>query len=228
MLILVTYLQLCIISSVISWNRYTSQTSYGDGDVLTLTQHRVYCNSGEVLTGFNIAQSGKNIYFQYNCQSSSSVINSQAYTKTTSWVSSADLYVIKSYTAHRISDIPIKCNNDCALQGFQLKSKSTSILDTYDIQFEYTCVPVKAKKNWSTNTARINGEFGGVEKLSPLSIDLPSYQALLGWKLNTEINWSWSDFYYVKYFRYDYDIVELRNMEQEILTYESDISKPTI
>jgi hypothetical protein len=218
---------LILITNVLNWNRRTSASSYSGGDVLSLTKHSVYCDSGEVLQGFDIAVSGSNIYFEYNCLKTASVLGSGT-TRYTSWVSSGDMYVFKSNSAHRISDIAVICGINEALQGFQLKSRVTSILDTYDIQFQLSCVPVKAVKTYSGVTSRINGGFGGVEKLAPLSIDLTGYQALWAWRLNTDTDWSWSDFAYIKYFKYFYEVIELRNTEQEIINYEKDPTKPTI
>jgi hypothetical protein len=216
-----------MISNVMNWNRWTSASSYNDGDVLSLTRHRVYCQNGEVLQGFNTAVSGKNIYFQYNCLKTASVLSTTS-TRYTNWVSSGDMYVFKANTGYRISDIPIICSSNEALQGFQLKSRVTSILDTYDIQFEFTCVQIKAVKTWSGVTSRINGGFGGVERLAPLTIDLTGYNAIWAWRLSFDTDWSWSDFAYIKYLRYYYEAIELRNWEQEIINYEKDTTKPTI
>ncbi len=213
-----------LLISTLCWNRQTGASSDGGGDVIFLDRHNVYCNTGEALQGFTINSGSGSVYFQYTCLASSAIQSSGAITASTPWTDAADDIFAQNISAHRMTYIPIQCNNDYALQGFKMSSSCSSPI--CKIKFDYTCVPVKAKDNSSSTTDWIDGGDGGINKLRNIQLLLADYNVLQGWKLNVSFYFRWFD-RDGRYFKYTYNFISLRNTEQEAAAYDANKSKPT-
>jgi hypothetical protein len=207
------------------FGRRTQADSDGDGNIIFLDRHSVYCNEGEALNGFKLVTPGKDkIAIDYDCIKTEAITEEGEYTDYTGWYSAADDWFAQTISANRLSGIPVSCKNDFGLRGFKLESKCGKPI--CDIRFQFTCVPLKPTTCLSGKTGWIDAEDGQTYTLEKLWISLPTYHVLTDFALDVN---TYSKFLQRdgKYFRYSFNYCNLRNVENEKLIYSKDKAKPT-
>jgi hypothetical protein len=210
------YLLFLCILNIFCYNRSTSKTADGDGDIIYLDRQKVYCGTGEVLGGFDMNASSGKQNFEYDCFSTKSIFE-DTYYDYTGWNDAAGSIFSEGKSGPKFRDHRISCRNNYVLRGWNLESDCSG-WGTCNIRVKYQCVAAKIKSCTSYTTGWTYADKGYTYKMGDMqAISLGSYQALQSFKMETD-DW---DSWFVKYwnFRWSYTYCSLRNIEAESIAY---------
>lgn len=201
------------------FNRKTLFSDNGGGDVIFLDRHRVYCNAGEILTGFNLESDGDYINYQFTCVTNE-FVNPGTYDDATDWTKAADDVFASQISADRLTAHQPACRNDYGLRGFAVQSQFG--FPIWNIRIIYTCVQLKVVSTSSNFSGWVDSGDGQNYTLNKLWVQMGINQALTGFRL-------YCDFYSRflrrdgRYFRYFYSWANLRDVNSEADTYNTSV-----
>ena len=177
-----------LLISIFSIQRKTPVNSYGAGELIYLDRHRVYCLDGEVLAGFELFRPSKTtISFKYECLSTGKY--SGQYIDHTTWTKSADNIFLMNLGANKLSNLPVQCKADFALQGFHLESVCTEPI--CDVRIVFSCAPIKIVKCGSDLTPWGDAVSGPNYALEKVPIKSKESTALTGFRLKVSYYFRW-------------------------------------
>lgn len=207
-------------------HQYTTKAdSQGDGYIIYLDRHYVYCNDNQVLNGFQIIRPSETlIAVSYSCIEVIPLPIGEVFDPSPS-TETYNSEKEKNYSADRLQYTPVQCPDDTALKGFKLITQCNSYGANCVIKFEYTCTPLKIISCSSAQTPSmdcVNGELFTL--LSVPIVGLPG-TALTGFNLAVNY-YARKGTFSGRYFSMKYNYCNVRDVQTEISNYIKNKPKP--
>lgn len=162
-----------------SWNMNTRANAWGDGHVIFLDRHDVYCNSDEVMQGWHFHRpSPTTIAYEFKCKK---VDNPGKITEHYT-----DLNEYRDYGTNYLDRHRLSCPTGSALNGFHQISRE----DIVKIQIFYKCIEVNVVECSSTSTKESVAHAYGDTRFPSIYLDRQPVQvaddeAITGYQLHT-------------------------------------------
>lgn len=162
-----------------SWSMSTGGNDWGDGQVVFLDRHQVYCNSTEVMQGWHFYRpTTTTIAYKYKCKKVENPGN------MTEYETSFDIYGSGDGTNYLDRHRP-SCPDGSALNGFNLARQGSS-----KIAIHYKCLGVKLNNCSSITTSETAAKDPSDtnypnDYLDRQTIEVADDEAITGYQLHT-------------------------------------------
>lgn len=202
----------------------------GGGNIIYLDRHNVYCNAGEVMTGFVIQapvgpdnNGGLNVC--YECLAKLAVFDNEVIYAETVWVKAAESILEQDRSADSLKNIGVWCPADWGIRGWRLiTSCNGSFFDSRcDMKFGYHCVALKVTGAVQTTTNMEDSNDGRNWDLWHTQIWLGGLNVLSGFQLEVEY-YSRIFSFSGRRFRMRFNYLVLRDVEGEQERFESAVA----
>jgi hypothetical protein len=203
-----------------SWSRNTNYNDNGLGDVVFLDRHKVDCNQGELLQGWQLQNSGGNYRIAYDCLASKSVIydSTDNYDEYTTYTNASDDKSLSSrqYSGAKFALHKVKCKDGYGVKKWWLETGGTScyfgIICTMRLGF--TCQRVKLTGGCNYNTSSTGSWSSQPQNMANSQINISGFNIMQGFQLKI----SGSTFYF------DYWYCPVRNFDAEVTAYNNAVN----